>query len=76
MSDDNQPAIQSSPHCMPADLLHDLRSPLGPILGYSELLIEQMHEAGNADFIPYVEKIRCAANKLLTMMNDNLTAGP
>ena len=62
-------------HRLPPDLLHDLRTPLGHILGYSELLIEQMQEAGHDEFIPYLEKIRTAGNQLLEMMTDNFKSG-
>ncbi|MEO5510635.1 MAG: histidine kinase dimerization/phospho-acceptor domain-containing protein [Longimicrobiales bacterium] len=58
-------------HMLPRDLVHDLRTPLGHILGYSELLIEQMQEAGHEEFIPYLEKIRKAGRELLVMMTDN-----
>ena len=62
-------------HMLPRDLLHDLRTPLGHILGYSELLIEQMRDGGHEEFIPYLEKIRTAGNQLLLMMTDNFTSG-
>ena len=52
-------------HMLPPDLVHDLRTPLGHILGYSELLIEQMNEAGHEEFIPCLEKIRKAGRELL-----------
>lgn len=58
-------------HMLPSDLLHDLRTPLGHVLGYSELLIEQMKDAGHEEFIPYVEKIRKAGHQLLELMKDN-----
>jgi len=61
-------------HILPSDLLHDLRTPLGHILGYSELLIEQMQDTGNQEFIPYLEKIRTAGHQLLEMMKDNFQA--
>lgn len=56
---------------LPANLLHDLRTPLGHILGYSELLIEQANESGQEEFVPYLEKIRAAGRELLALMNDN-----
>ncbi len=62
-------------HMLPADLLHDLRTPLGHILGYSELLIEQMQDAGHEEFIPYLEKIRTAGHQLLGMMKENFQSG-
>lgn len=58
-------------HMLPRDLLHDLRTPLGHILGYSELLIEQMQATGHEEFIPYLEKIRTAGHQLLGLMKDN-----
>jgi signal transduction histidine kinase len=58
-------------HMLPRDLLHDLRTPLGHILGYSELMIEQMKSRGDEEFIPYLEKIRGAGHKLLELMVDN-----
>jgi len=58
-------------HMLPRDLLHDLRTPLGHILGYSELLIEQMHEAGHEEDIAYAEKIRKAGRELVDMLKDN-----
>jgi signal transduction histidine kinase len=60
-------------HMLPRNLLHDLRTPLGHILGYSELLIEQMQERGEDEFIPHLEKIREAGRKLLVMMQDNFS---
>ena len=61
-------------HTLPRDLLHDLRTPLGHILGYSEMLIEQMQEAGHEELIPHLEKIRKAGRDMLDLMNDNLTS--
>lgn len=58
-------------HMLPRDLLHDLRTPLGHILGYSELLIEQMQSSGNEELIPFAEKIRLAGHQLLDLMKDN-----
>ena len=66
--------VQPLPHTLPRDLLHDLRTPLGHILGYSEMLIEQMQESGHEEFLPHLEKIRKAGRELLELMNDNLTS--
>jgi signal transduction histidine kinase len=68
-----EPREEAAQHILPSDLLHDLRTPLGHILGYSELLIEQMKQSGNEEFIPFAEKIRTAGNRLLEIMNDNFT---
>lgn len=58
-------------HMLPRNLLHDLRTPLGHVLGYSELLIDQLNDAGHEEFVPYAEKIRKAARELLVMMAEN-----
>jgi len=58
-------------HVLPRNLLHDLRTPLGHILGYSELMIEQMKASGNEEFIPHLEKIRAAGHQLLGLLKDN-----
>ena len=60
-------------HQLPPALLHDLRTPLGHVLGYSELLIEQMRDKGSEEFIPYVEKIRNAGHQLLALMAKNFS---
>jgi len=74
MSGSSSQVEESIQHSLPAQFLHDLRTPLGPILGYTELLIEQMKAAGQDEFIPYLEKIRCSANQMLAIMNENFKA--
>ena len=63
--------VERVQHMLPRDLLHDLRTPLGHILGYSELMIEQMKDAGNEEYIVYAEKIRKAGRELVDMMKAN-----
>lgn len=74
MTDIPEPGEEALQHVLPRNLLHDLRTPLGHILGYSELLIEQMRQSGNEEFIPFAEKIRTAGNQLLDLMTDNFTS--
>lgn len=52
---------------LPGQLLHDLRSPLNQIIGYSEILAE---ESGQAD----VEKIRSAGHRILMLLEEHFTA--
>lgn len=66
-----KPAVQ---HELPAVLLHDLRTPLGHILGYSELLIEMLKPEGNEEVVRYAEKIRAAGRAMLALMNERLQA--
>jgi signal transduction histidine kinase len=70
--DDLPPHIaEKVQHALPPDLLHDLRTPLGHVLGYAELLQEQAQEAGCPDLLPYIQKINTAAHQLLKLMEDN-----
>ena len=72
LADDLPPEIKEAVHHMlPPDLLHDLRTPLGHIIGYSELLIEQVESSGHPEFVPYLEKIRKSGRQLLEMMTNN-----
>ncbi|MEO5579687.1 MAG: histidine kinase dimerization/phospho-acceptor domain-containing protein [Gemmatimonadaceae bacterium] len=61
-------------HAVPAQLLHDLRTPVGHIMGYAELLIEEMNAAGHEEFIPHLEKIRTASQQLVGLIKDNFQA--
>ena len=61
-------------HLLPSNLLHDLSTPLGHILGYSELLIEQMTDSGKAEQVMYAEKIRAAGHQLLELLAENFQA--
>jgi signal transduction histidine kinase len=63
--------VERVQHMLPRDLLHDLRTPLGHILGYSELLIEQMKDAGDDQYVAYAEKIRKAGRELVDLMKVN-----
>jgi K+-sensing histidine kinase KdpD len=74
MTDLPKPIEERVQHMLPRNLLHDLRTPLGHILGYSELLIEQMQQSGHEEFIPHVEKIRKAGQELVVMMTENFQA--
>lgn len=74
MSELPKPIEERVQHMLPRNLLHDLKTPLGHILGYSELLIEEMQESGHEEFIPHVEKIRKAARELVTMMAENFSS--
>jgi PAS domain S-box-containing protein len=55
-----------------ASMSHELRTPLNAIIGYSELLSEEAEEAGQADYLPDLEKIYKAGKHLLDLINDVL----
>jgi adenylate cyclase len=61
----------------PRDLnrvLHDLRSPVGHVVGFCEALQDQANEIGKTQLIPELQKIQDAANAWLKLMEQNLSA--
>jgi signal transduction histidine kinase/DNA-binding response OmpR family regulator len=55
-----------------ANMSHELRTPLNAIIGYSEMLIEEAEDLGQAEFVPDLGKIRVAGKHLLGLINDIL----
>ncbi|GAC1470224.1 MAG: hypothetical protein NVSMB9_15110 [Isosphaeraceae bacterium] len=55
-----------------ANMSHELRTPLNAIIGYSEMLQEEVEEAGQKEFVPDLQKIHGAGNHLLNLINDIL----
>ena len=70
MTEDERPA-EDLRYLVPATLLHDLRTPLSQMLGYSEMLLEESEAAGNEHFVQDLKKIRAAGWKLLALMDAN-----
>jgi adenylate cyclase len=58
-----------------AHLRHELRTPINAMIGYSEMLLEDAAERGEADFIPDLQRIHTASNQLLARVNDILDPG-
>ncbi len=57
-----------------ADLRHDLRTPIGLVLGYGEMVADELADAGRADLLADVEKIRAAGHRLLALVDERLQA--
>ena len=57
-----------------ANIRHDLKTPVGHILGYSEMLAEDLEENPWYEFQQDLEKIHNSGNKLLTLIEDLLGA--
>jgi two-component system sensor histidine kinase/response regulator len=55
-------------------LLHDLRSPLNHIIGYSEMLTEEVDAQRREGFATDVEKIRAAGHRMLVIIEENFTS--
>jgi signal transduction histidine kinase len=63
-------------HALPAQLLHDLRTPLGQIIGYSEMLLERADEAGHDGYAPDLQKVHAASYRLLALLDEHFRAAP
>ena len=55
-----------------ANMSHELRTPMNAIIGYSEMLEEEMDEEGLDNFVPDLQKINQAGKHLLSLINDIL----
>ena len=55
-------------------LLHDLRSPLNHIIGYSEMLTEEAEGQRREGFATDLEKIRAAGHRMLALIEENFTS--
>jgi signal transduction histidine kinase len=55
-------------------LLHDLRSPLNHIIGYSEMLTEETGSQRREGFATDIEKIRDAGHRMLALIEQNFTS--
>ena len=53
-------------------LRHELRTPINHIIGYSELMLEEASDLGQADLAPDLQKIQAAGKELLTLVNEFL----
>jgi adenylate cyclase len=67
----------SEPNVDPrARLRHDLRTPLHQIIGYAELLDDEMRDSGQEKYIADLAKIRDAARKALEFVDLVLPSAP
>jgi PAS domain S-box-containing protein len=55
-----------------ANVSHELRTPLNAVIGYSELLQEEVTDLGADQLLPDLEKINVAGRHLLSLINDVL----
>lgn len=59
---------------LPPQLLHDLRSPLNQIIGYSEMLAEGVEEQPREEVVADLESIRAAGQRILSLLEEHFTA--
>jgi len=62
--------ISGEAHTTMRHLLHEMRTPLGQIMGYSEMLQEEAQDRGQEDLVPDLKKIESAARHLLRYVED------
>jgi len=55
-----------------ANMSHELRTPLSAVIGYSEMMEEEMEDGGDAAMLGDVRKIQSNARHLLSLINDVL----
>jgi two-component system, sensor histidine kinase and response regulator len=67
-------SVTGSPTILPARLLHDLRSPLNQIIGYSELLTEEANGQRREDFVADLRKVGAAGHRMLALIEENFTS--
>ena len=57
-----------------ADLRHDLRNPIGQVLGYGEMVLDDLRDLDRPDLVADIEKIHAAAKRLLALVDERLNA--
>ena len=58
-----------------AQVRHDLRTPLHQIIGYSELLEDEVKDAGQEQYVADLQKVRAAARRALELVDANFPPG-
>lgn len=66
----------AAPQSLSPALIHDLRTPLGQIIGYAELLAERAEDAGDERLLPDLRKISAAGYQILALIEEHFTAAP
>jgi CheY-like chemotaxis protein len=61
-------------HSKLADLRHDLKTPIGHILGYSEMLQEELEDNPSEEFQVDLANVHNSGEKLLSLIEDHLSA--
>ena len=57
-----------------SELRHDLRNPIGQVLGYAEMLIEDLTETPSANLVSDLQKVQNAGKKMLEIVDARITA--
>ncbi|MBI4871681.1 MAG: response regulator [Candidatus Riflebacteria bacterium] len=57
-----------------AHLRHDLRTPLNAVIGYSEMLLEDLGQAGSEEFVAGLRELRSLGRQMLVSVGELLSA--
>jgi two-component system sensor histidine kinase/response regulator len=68
-------AIRRPRTSLSSQLLHDLRSPLNQIIGYSEMLTEEAQGQRREGFVKDLAVIRAGGHRMLAIIEENFTSG-
>ena len=60
---------------LPSQLLHDLRTPLTQIIGYSDMVAEAGDEQPREELMADLRKVGAAGHRILALIEENFTAG-
>jgi two-component system sensor histidine kinase/response regulator len=69
-------AVHSEKTGLPSHLLHDLRSPLNQIIGYSEILLEDAAGTKGEEPGSDLQNIHAAGHRILALLEENFTSLP
>ncbi|HEU4456701.1 MAG TPA: histidine kinase dimerization/phospho-acceptor domain-containing protein, partial [Longimicrobium sp.] len=67
----SDPVTEGAKHALSPELIHDLRTPLGQIIGYAELLVEKAEDAGDESLVPELRKVSAAGYRMLALVEDH-----
>jgi signal transduction histidine kinase/DNA-binding response OmpR family regulator len=69
---DDAEAANQAKSAFLANMSHELRTPMNAILGYSEMLMEEVEDVGQEDLVPDLKRIHQSGTHLLALINDVL----
>ena len=68
--------LDSGRMCLPRQVRHDLRSNIGQVIGYSELWLDEIEEAGGVNDLEALRrdlgKLRAAGRQILDAVNEHI----
>lgn len=69
---DHAPEPARTKRALLANMRHELRTPINAIIGYSEMLLEDVELLGRDDFVSDLQRIHTAGKRLLAILDEIL----